>query len=130
MSSRFSDQILKVMSVSGYHAGDDILVEVDIGMSFPSLHPYPISLHPSFIPLSSHSLYSSPSIPFVLFSSSFNPICLILCIVLDEKMPLRDVHDLGEALQYSIESLAGVERAFVHCDYQVSNPSGHIRRRG
>lgn len=45
-------------------------------------------------------------------------------------MPLRDVHDLGEALQYSIESLAGVERAFVHCDYQVRNPSGHIRRAG
>jgi hypothetical protein len=45
-------------------------------------------------------------------------------------MPLRDVHDLGEALQYAIESLDGVERAFVHCDYAVSNPSGHIRRGG
>src|SRR5271169_2720114 len=31
MASRFSDRILKVMSVSGYHAGDEILVEVDIG---------------------------------------------------------------------------------------------------
>lgn len=47
--------------------------------------------------------------------------------MLDEKMPLRDVHDLGEALQYSIESLDNVERAFVHCDYAVGNPSGHIR---
>jgi hypothetical protein len=53
-----------------------------------------------------------------------------LTIVLDEKMPLRDVHDLGEALQYSIESLGGIERAFVHCDYTVGNPSGHIRRNG
>jgi hypothetical protein len=51
-------------------------------------------------------------------------------VVLDEKMPLRDVHDLGEALQYSIESLEGVERTFVHCDYTVGNPSGHIRRGG
>jgi hypothetical protein len=34
MASRFSDKILKVMNVSGYHAGDDILVEVDIGMLF------------------------------------------------------------------------------------------------
>jgi hypothetical protein len=50
-----------------------------------------------------------------------------MLVVLDEKMPLRDVHDLGEALQYSIESLEGVERAFVHCDYTHRNPSGHLR---
>lgn len=50
--------------------------------------------------------------------------------VLDERMPLRDAHDLSEALQYSIESLEGVERAFVHSDYAVGNPSGHIWRRG
>jgi len=31
MTSRFSDQILKVMNVSGYHAGDNILVEIDVG---------------------------------------------------------------------------------------------------
>jgi hypothetical protein len=34
MASRFSDRILKVMNVSGYHAGDNILVEVDIGTPF------------------------------------------------------------------------------------------------
>ena len=45
-------------------------------------------------------------------------------------MPLKDVHDLAEALQYSIESLSGVERAFVHSDYAVGNPSGHIWRGG
>jgi divalent metal cation (Fe/Co/Zn/Cd) transporter len=50
-------------------------------------------------------------------------------VVLDAKMPLRDVHDLAEALQYSVESLHGVERAFVHSDYTVGNPSGHIRGR-
>jgi len=31
MASRFSDRIQKVMNVSGYHAGDNILVEVDLG---------------------------------------------------------------------------------------------------
>jgi len=31
MAQRFSDHILKVMAVSGYHAGDNILVEVDVG---------------------------------------------------------------------------------------------------
>ena len=36
MASRFSDRILKVMNVSGYHAGDNILVEVDIGAYHPS----------------------------------------------------------------------------------------------
>lgn len=51
-------------------------------------------------------------------------------VVLDGKMPLKDVHDLAEALQYSIESLSGVERAFVHSDYAVGNPSGHIWRGG
>jgi hypothetical protein len=33
MTSRFSDRILKVMNVSGYHAGDNILVEIDVGMT-------------------------------------------------------------------------------------------------
>ena len=43
MASRFSDRILKVMHVSGYHAGDNILVEVDIGIpiSYVSLLPIP-----------------------------------------------------------------------------------------
>jgi len=31
MATRFSDHVLKIMNVSGYHAGDNILVEVDIG---------------------------------------------------------------------------------------------------
>jgi len=41
MAARFSDRILKVMNVSGYHAGDNILVEVDIGTpSLPSTFPW------------------------------------------------------------------------------------------
>ena len=39
MTSRFSDQILKVMNVSGYHAGDNILVEIDVGRA-ASLHTH------------------------------------------------------------------------------------------
>ena len=34
LATQFSDHILKIMNVSGYHAGDDILVEVDIGATF------------------------------------------------------------------------------------------------
>ncbi|KAI9800624.1 MAG: hypothetical protein M1833_003282 [Piccolia ochrophora] len=40
-------------------------------------------------------------------------------VVLDANMPLRDSHDLGESLQYVLESVPYVERAFVHLDYQV-----------
>ncbi|KAK9478808.1 cation efflux family-domain-containing protein [Lipomyces japonicus] len=49
-------------------------------------------------------------------------------IVVDEKLKLRDSHDLGEALQYAIESLPMVERAFVHLDYRDDNFIGHIMR--
>ncbi|KAI9808252.1 MAG: hypothetical protein M1825_004709 [Sarcosagium campestre] len=40
-------------------------------------------------------------------------------IVLDQSTSLRDSHDLGESLQYVIESVPWVDRAFVHLDYQV-----------
>ena len=69
----------------------------------------------------------------MIYSSKLTLVCSLrygIDVVLDGKMPLKDVHDLGEALQYSIESLSGVERAFVHSDYAVGNPSGHIRRGG
>ncbi|AOW07439.1 cation efflux family-domain-containing protein [Yarrowia lipolytica] len=41
---------------------------------------------------------------------------------------LRDGHDIGEALQYAIETLPFVERAFVHLDYRRDNYAGHIPR--
>lgn len=48
-------------------------------------------------------------------------------IVLDEGLGLKDSHDLGESLQYVIESLGVVDRAFVHLDYDSTNPPGHLR---
>ena len=50
-------------------------------------------------------------------------------VVLDKEMLLMDVHDLGCALQYSIEILEGLEQVFVNCNYTTGNPSEHIRRR-
>ncbi|KAK9466420.1 cation efflux family-domain-containing protein [Lipomyces arxii] len=47
-------------------------------------------------------------------------------VLLDEKMRLRDSHDVGEALQYALETLPIVERAFVHLDYRSDNFAGHI----
>ncbi|RUS16638.1 hypothetical protein BC937DRAFT_90973 [Endogone sp. FLAS-F59071] len=42
-------------------------------------------------------------------------------IVLPADMPLRESHDIGEALQMKLESLPSVERAFVHADYETSH---------
>ncbi|KAK9455320.1 cation efflux family-domain-containing protein [Dipodascopsis uninucleata] len=47
-------------------------------------------------------------------------------VLVDEKMELRDTHDIGEALQYALESLPMVERAFVHMDYRADNFEGHL----
>lgn len=47
-------------------------------------------------------------------------------LILDPSLELKDSHDLGESLQYVIESLPIVDRAFVHLDYDSSNPPGHL----
>lgn len=47
-------------------------------------------------------------------------------LVVDPDTPLKDAHDIGEALQYAIETLPMVERAFVHLDYRAGNYLGHI----
>ena len=47
-------------------------------------------------------------------------------VVLDEGMTLRDSHDLGESLQYVLESVPNVDRAFVHLDYARYNLPSHM----
>ena len=49
-------------------------------------------------------------------------------IVLDENLSLRDTHDLGEALQYVIESHPVTDRAFVHMDYSSFNLPSHMEQ--
>ncbi|KAK9452863.1 cation efflux family-domain-containing protein [Dipodascopsis uninucleata] len=49
-------------------------------------------------------------------------------IIVNDKMNLQDSHDLGEALQYAIETLPTVERAYVHIDYRQDNFAGHLLR--
>ncbi len=39
-------------------------------------------------------------------------------VVMDENLPLRVTHDVGQTLQRKLEGLADVERAFVHVDYE------------
>ncbi|KAL5334338.1 cation efflux family-domain-containing protein [Aspergillus crustosus] len=49
-------------------------------------------------------------------------------IVLGDKTSLRDSHDLGESLQYMLESVPTVERAFVHMDYDPWNIPSHMNQ--
>ncbi|KAL8647800.1 MAG: hypothetical protein Q9210_005349 [Variospora velana] len=49
-------------------------------------------------------------------------------VVLDENMTLRDSHDLGESLQYVLESVPSVDRAFVHLDYSDWNLPSHMQQ--
>ncbi|CAN3354788.1 hypothetical protein DICA3_B06700 [Diutina catenulata] len=47
--------------------------------------------------------------------------------VVEYNLNFKDCHDLAEALQYAIESLPMVERAFVHIDYMEGNYKGHLQ---
>ncbi|KAL8688984.1 MAG: hypothetical protein Q9224_004752 [Gallowayella concinna] len=49
-------------------------------------------------------------------------------VVVDENMALRDSHDLGESLQYVLESVPSVDRAFVHLDYASWNLPSHMQQ--
>ncbi|KAF7593605.1 hypothetical protein BBP40_011123 [Aspergillus hancockii] len=49
-------------------------------------------------------------------------------IVLEGKTSLRDAHDVGESLQYMIESVPTVDRAFVHMDYDPWNIPSHMNQ--
>ncbi|TQS39068.1 hypothetical protein Golomagni_00413 [Golovinomyces magnicellulatus] len=51
-------------------------------------------------------------------------------VVMDEQMTLRDSHDLGESLQYVLESVPMVDRAFVHQDYAGWNLPTHMQQQG
>ncbi|KAI9043738.1 cation diffusion facilitator family transporter [Aspergillus affinis] len=50
-------------------------------------------------------------------------------IVFEAKTSLRDSHDIGESLQYMIESVPTVDRAFVHSDYDPWNIPSHLNQR-
>lgn len=47
-------------------------------------------------------------------------------IILDEHMTLRDSHDLSQSLQYVLESVPQVDRAFVTQGYSSWNLPSHL----
>ena len=46
-------------------------------------------------------------------------------VVLDQKTELGVTHDVSEGLQYKLESLPWVERAYVHADYETRHKPEH-----
>ncbi|KAL1836940.1 hypothetical protein VTJ49DRAFT_4453 [Mycothermus thermophilus] len=78
LTMRFAKTIKQIQGLQAYHAGDKLIVEVDI--------------------------------------------------VLDASTPLQDSHDLSESLQYVLESVPIVDRAFVHADYATYNLPTHLEQ--
>ncbi|KAI1462471.1 hypothetical protein F4805DRAFT_464662 [Annulohypoxylon moriforme] len=46
-------------------------------------------------------------------------------IVMDPNDPLRVTHDVSEGLQIELEKLPGIERAYVHVDYETTHKPEH-----
>jgi len=49
-------------------------------------------------------------------------------LILPADISLPKAHNIGESVQYAIESLSGIERAYCHVDYHPYNPYGHVVR--
>ncbi|GMI09316.1 hypothetical protein TrRE_jg9898 [Triparma retinervis] len=50
-------------------------------------------------------------------------------VILPADMLLRDTHDIGMSLQYKLENVPEVERAFVHIDYSAREYDEHVMSR-
>lgn len=69
-------------------------------------------------------LHHSPDIRAVDTVRAFshgNDVVVEVDIVLPHSMPLDNAHDIGEALQWRLERVPGVERAYVHLDYDTDH---------
>lgn len=49
-------------------------------------------------------------------------------LIITAQQNLRDSHDLSESLQYVLESVPTVDRAFVHSDYAGWNIPSHMNQ--
>lgn len=50
-------------------------------------------------------------------------------VVMNQNMTLKATHDVAEALQFKLESLPDVERAYVHVDYETSHKPEHFLKK-
>ncbi|MBW0466351.1 hypothetical protein O181_006066 [Austropuccinia psidii MF-1] len=49
-------------------------------------------------------------------------------VILSPDTPLPVAHDVGESVQYALESLSGISRAYCHVDFSSNPMSGHFQR--
>ncbi|TKY87076.1 hypothetical protein EX895_003753 [Sporisorium graminicola] len=66
---------------------------------------------------------------FELFHSGDNLI-VEADIVLPHTISLKESHDLGEIITYCTENITGVERSYIHLDYNPKGQAGHLTQRG
>ncbi|KAL1793575.1 hypothetical protein ACET3X_008557 [Alternaria dauci] len=52
-------------------------------------------------------------------------VCVEIDVLMKEDTPLNKCHDIAETLQYCLEGLNEVDRAFVTMDYTSQGPTGH-----
>ncbi|EAL17217.1 hypothetical protein CNBN0450 [Cryptococcus deneoformans B-3501A] len=101
------------------------------------------TLHENFANLSGKTASADQITRVLYLVSRFNPVLEIadiecyhigddliveVDVILPKSSSLHYAHDVGETIQCVIESLDGVIRAYVHCDYSSSNPLQHTSR--
>jgi len=57
-------------------------------------------------------------------------VCVEIDVLMRDDTPLRRCHDVAETLQYCLEGLKEVDRAFVTIDYTSQGPTGHANGSG
>ena len=50
-------------------------------------------------------------------------------IVMDPSQTLQESHDVAEALQFKLEDLPDIERAYVHIDYETTHKPEHALKK-
>lgn len=49
-------------------------------------------------------------------------------IVMDRNSTLRETHDVSQELQDKLELLPGVERCYIHCDFETDHKPEHRKK--
>ena len=98
---RFAKTIKQIQGLQAYHAGDKLIVEADVVVGYSA---------------ESECETRNGHVNGETSDEGKE----------GQEMSLRDSHDLGESLQYVLESVPMVDRAFVHLDYETWNLPSHM----
>ena len=101
LTMRFAKTVRQIQGLQAYHAGDKLIVEADVVVGYPP--------EGEEVGRGGSKIVDGNGAP-----------------PSGKEMSLRDSHDLGESLQYVLESVPMVDRAFVHLDYETYNLPSHM----